>query len=100
MSWIGRGFDASSLDSRSSHGLAKEWAPLQKEFMVVSASVSAGCESTESIKVELSLKGGELGLLEEARHDVGDKVLGLVHMKGSPMRLPRNYVVVAFLFKD
>ena len=56
--------------------------------MVISPTVFTPCEAAEAIQVKLSLEGRELGLAEVLGHDNRDKLLGLVHEKGTPVRLP------------
>ena len=58
--------------------------------MVISPTVFTPCEAAEAIQVKLSLEGRELGLAEVLGHDNRDKLLGLVHEKGTPVRLPGN----------
>ena len=58
--------------------------------MVVSSTVRALGEALEAVEVELALEAGELGLLEVLGHDVIDKLLGLVHDKGTTVWLPGN----------
>ena len=53
--------------------------------MVVASTVGALTDAFKAIKVELTLKAGELGLTKEPRHNVGDKATGLVNGKGTPM---------------
>jgi hypothetical protein len=53
--------------------------------MVIASTVGALTDAFKAIKVELTLKAGELGLTKEPRHNVGDKATGLVNGKGTPM---------------
>ncbi len=64
----------------------------KKSLMVVSTSIGASCESGEPIQVELALEGSELGLHEEARHNIVHKLILLVNGEASPMGLPRDDV--------
>lgn len=62
--------------------------------MIISAFVFAVAEPRESIKIQLALERGILGLIEVVRHDFIDKLLGFVDHESSSMRLPANHRVV------
>lgn len=68
----------------------------EKALMVVGSTIRAPCESSPSIEIELTLETGDLVLFEVTREDIG-KLVGLVHNKGTPMRLPAHNVREAVL---
>jgi hypothetical protein len=47
-------------------------------------------ETLKAVEVELTLKAGELALVEVVGHDVIDKLLGVVYNKSTAVWLPRN----------
>ena len=57
------------------------------------------CESDEAVQVELSLEGGQLGMLEVHGKYFRYELLGFVDEEGTAMRLPRNNVGVSLRFR-
>ena len=55
-----------------------------------------GLQRSRTVEVKLSLKGRQLGLHEESRHDIFDKLCLLMDDKASTMWLPRGDVFQSF----
>ena len=67
--WIGPTPHTGSLDSLALDDTSEiRFAP-QEGFVVVAATIDSLCDAFEAIQVELTLKGGKLGLVEVLRHD-------------------------------
>ena len=66
--------------------------------MVVSSFVRSFSQAVEAVKVELTLEGGELRLLEVRRHHLFGKLLVIVHDKAATVWLPRNNMGESIVF--
>lgn len=53
------------------------WLSLYEHWVIVSPVFDSFANALESVQVELALKGGQLGLLEETRHDFANESIGL-----------------------
>ena len=66
--------DARSLDTSAYQALYKIGPSPEEEFAVISSAVPSGCQTTEPVKVDLSLEGGQLALLKVSKEGVGAKI--------------------------
>lgn len=63
-----------------------------KGFVSVGTRIGALGHSTESVEIELSLKGGQLGMPEIAGQNIGHKQIGISHHKGITLGQPTHHV--------
>lgn len=85
---VGASADSSSLDLDAMDVVRQKHPSLEEEFMVVSTAVTASCQTGETIEIQLTLEGGDLGELEVVGKQCNE-FLRLVHHKASSVRLPR-----------
>mmetsp|Transcript_47719 Transcript_47719/g.132867 ORF Transcript_47719/g.132867 Transcript_47719/m.132867 type:complete len:90 (-) Transcript_47719:359-628(-) len=66
--------------------------------MIVSARIWTPGDTIKTIKIQLALEAGELGLAEVMGHYMLSKLLGLVDNKATTVMLPGNHMRQAIPF--
>ena len=63
-----------------------------KGFVSVGTRIGALGHPTESVEIELSLKGGQLGMPEISGQNISHKQIGIAHHKGIALGQPAHHV--------
>lgn len=91
-----------SHESLAGHSHTHEFIASDKTTVVVTAFVQPLVDSTKAVKMDLTLEGPVLCLLEISWHDCLGKYAWLVDTKGLSVGLPRNNILrftVGHIFK-